>query len=167
MVLQLNDAGLWKMTGSAVASRPVSHAGPSRDGRGSSSEVSCQWCERALPVVRLPPSWVSDVSVIDVSPQDLTHRSPAVGFASAVRSQRSTGRSELNQGWTSSELKLFFSGESMGWEKTCFLCESSFSAEFIRLCLFFSCRLGGGSGEKKYIAASFMPLMSLYLSQSS
>lgn len=38
-------------------------AGLSQSGLGSSSEVRSQWCERALPVVRLPPSLVSDVLV--------------------------------------------------------------------------------------------------------
>lgn len=37
-------------------------------------------------------------SMIDVSPQDLTHRSPAAGLAAAGRAPRSTRRSELKSG---------------------------------------------------------------------
>lgn len=38
-------------------------SGPSRSGLDSTAEVRSQGCQRALPVVRLPPSLASDVSV--------------------------------------------------------------------------------------------------------
>lgn len=107
-------------------------------------------------------------SVIDVSPQDLTHRSPAAGLAAAGRAQRSTCCSEPNQGWTSSELLLFF-GESRGWDPTCFLSSVnhvSLLSWFTSVC--FSVAVWEEILERRNTGpASFMPLMSLYLSQSS
>lgn len=65
-------------------------------------------------------------SVIDVSPRDLTHRSPAAGLAAAGRARWSTqNRSELKWGLNllraAALILFFFFGESRDWDTTCFL----------------------------------------------
>lgn len=94
-------------------------------------------------------------SMIDVSPQDLTHRSPAAGLAAAGRAPRSTHYSELKSGLNilrAAALLFIYLLESPGTEiqlpssPLWVMCPCA----FIHLCLFFCCRLGGNSGEKKY-----------------
>lgn len=176
MVRQLNDAGFWKMTGSAVASCPVSRVGPSRDGLGSAGTgwapgLSVAWesiaCCSSASVLGLR---CVGPSVIDVSPQDLSHRSPAVGLAAAGRTHAAID-TPLR---TKSGLNLFraaalFFGESRGWDTTCSLSSVNHVSQ---LSLFTSVCFSGADWEailerRNTGAASFMPLMSLYLSHSS
>lgn len=94
-------------------------------------------------------------SVIDVSPQELTHRSPAVGLAAAGRAQRPTRCALATQDQIGAELlrsrcSFFWRAQGLRNDLLLLLRESCLPAEFIHLCLFFCCRLRGDSGEKKY-----------------
>lgn len=117
-------------------------SGPSWSGLGSTLEVRSQRCETALPVVRLPPPLVSDVSVHQWSMSSLRTRL-------IVHHQRGLAAA----GRTSSELLLFFFfGGSRGWDPTCFLSSVngvSLLSLFTSVC-FSCCKLGGDSGEKSY-----------------
>lgn len=179
MVLQRNDAGSWKMT---VASCPVSHVGLSRSGLGwaglgSSWEVRSQRCESGLPVVRLPLSSIPDVSAHQwlMSPLRtwLTAHLQQASQLPAERRDRRTAlrtkiRAELPQS-RCSFIYLFFL-ESPGTEIR--LASSPLWVMCPR-CIYsplFVCLL---QIRRRFLerrntgAASFMPLMSLYLSQSS
>lgn len=159
MVRQLNDAGFWKMTGSAVASCPVSRVGPSRDGLGSAGTgwapgLSVAWesiaCCSSASVLGLR---CVGPSVIDVSPQDLSHRSPAVGLAAAGRTHAAIDtplRTKSGLNLFRAAALFFWRVQGLRYNLLPLLCESCLPAEFIHLCLFFWCRLGGDSGEKKY-----------------
>lgn len=83
--------------------------------------------------------------------------SPAAGLAAAGRAPPSTHRSELKSGLNFLRAAVllfiylfFWRVQELRYNLLPLLYESCVPAAFIHLCLFFCCRLGGDSGEKKY-----------------
>lgn len=143
------------MTGSTVASCPVSHVGPSRDGldwahpRRSGLSGAREHC-LLFVCLRLWPQMcqsISDWCLPSGPDSSCTCSGPRSCRPSAAIDALLGTKSGLN---VFGAAALFWRAQGLRSNLLLLLCESCLPAEFIHLCLFFCCRLRGDSGEKKY-----------------